>query len=690
MYAEQPAGEVLSSHAGDRDLFDPTAPPPPPRSARRSGTIVGASALVVALLAGAGVYVASQSADAGNPASVMPASTFAMVKLDLSPGRAQTTAIERFAKRFPAGEMSTVADVRNKTLEGFAESLDLDYAKDVKPWLGDTAAAAGFLDGKGAPQWVVVLHPKDLPTATRALAAADEPPAVAERDGFLVLSDEQATLDDALARIKDRALSDVPEFAADLERLPGDDVAVAWLDNRRAVDAALYATTTSTDGDEPDEGPVDDFEGQYTKGLQKRARGRVTLGLRAEGDFVELFGISSGDAPKVPVGRPAALRRLRGNTIGAVYVRDLAGYSTTGTGGFALLTDEFAGFGFGLPMRLLAGGRFGSDDPMPDGEFDEPMPAETAVPRPGDGLAPSPECLKAMEEAGELPEACTQHGPGTWSISPDCQKALAAWEAGPDDGAPLPALEACESDGLAIHRSPACVAAMEEFQAALAGDKHAVWPEACGPGGVSRPSASSAPVQPRALAPVLLQDSPEGSDGWDATEETYPGDDPMEAFMWSVLPRLSRKVGPLLDGDVTISLGSLPAPGTRRAPDLALLADVRDDAAAAKAAEEVAAMFAKQFTEQPYAAASGGTLTLASDSAYKDTLTRGNLGETELFQLAMGDLGDEVQLAVLANLERVRDAAPGYPAEMKPLSAVGLSSGVQDGHGYLRLRVVAR
>jgi hypothetical protein len=81
---------------------------------------------------------------------------------------------------------------------------------------------------------------------------------------------------------------------------------------------------------------------------------------------------------------------------------------------------------------------------------------------------------------------------------------------------------------------------------------------------------------------------------------------------------------------------------------------------------------------------------MASDTAYKDKLGTGNLGGTELFELATGDLGDEVQVSLFANLERVREAVPGYPAEMKPVRAIGLSSGVQDGQGYIRLRVVAR
>jgi hypothetical protein len=56
----------------------------------------------------------------------------------------------------------------------------------------------------------------------------------------------------------------------------------------------------------------------------------------------------------------------------------------------------------------------------------------------------------------------------------------------------------------------------------------------------------------------------------------------------------------------------------------------------------------------------------------------------------MGDLGDHVQLAVFANLERVRDNVPGYPVELRPVSAVGVSIGQHDGNGYLRVRVVSR
>jgi hypothetical protein len=672
VYGEQPVGEVLSSHAGDRDLFDPAAPPAPPRSTRRSGTVIGASALVVALVAGAGVYVASQTAADGDPASVLPATTFMMVKLDLTPSRAQTAAIERFAKRFPAGRMSAVADVRAKTMEAFAESLEVDYAKDIKPWLGSTASAAGFLDGSGEPHWVVALHPKDMSAAKRALTAAAAKPAFAELDGFLVLSDEQSALDDALAAAKERALSDVPEFVADLKRLKGDNVAVAWGDNRRMVTATLHNMNSSMEGVEAEHLPEADkaMKGYRTR-LEKRAHGRVTLGLRAEEDFVELLGISSGDSPKVPVGKPAALRRLPGNTIGGVYVRDLNTYDETGTGGFALITDQLGGFGFGLPMSLLAGGRYGTDESFTEGEIHEPMPAETAPP----GLdfpSPSPECEEALAKLdhemgyGEEPPAACVDGlvsSGQPAPSPECIKAMDAWAADFGDGnEPPPLLEPCSRDK---------------------------------PLPAPTISASASPASAgRGLSRVLLQESPEPSDAPDPDHDhdydRYEGEDPMEAFTWSVLPLLNKELGPHLDGDTTISLGSLPAPGTKRAPDMALLADVRDDAAADKAAKRVAAELAQIFTETPFAAAAGGKLTVASDAAYKDTLGAGNLGETGLFKLAMGDLGDEVQIAAMVNLERVRDAVPGYPAELKPVSAVGLSSGVQDGHGYLRVRVVAR
>jgi len=226
--------------------------------------------------------------------------------------------------------------------------------------------------------------------------------------------------------------------------------------------------------------------------------------------------------------------------------------------------------------------------------------------------------------------------------------------------------------------SPEC---LEKLEAWTPGDETDGPPPECAQSLLPRRTRSPSPAGRALTGGVVAAAGPDDEDEF--------GQAFGELFA-ALTPAVQRDLMPLLGGSTTVALGSLPAPGTDRAPDLALLAEVTDERAAAQFADTFKAAFSEQFTEQPTSDVKDGRLVLASDAAYRDRLSTGGLGDTELFRLAMGELGDHVQIAVFANLERVRDAVPGYPADLRPVSAVGMSLGQHDGRGYLRVRVVSR
>jgi hypothetical protein len=614
-------GEILSSH-DDEPPYDGSAVASPRR--RRTGVVLGSAALALTLVAAAGVYTAGQLSGGGaQPESVLPGSTFAMVKVDLEPGGDQKAAIREFARRFPASGIPDVAGLRDKLVRSMTESWGLDYATGVRPWLGRRAALAAFEGADGKPHTVAVLQVTDAQGAKTALGKAEDETFVAERGGYLVVAQDQRSLDLAIAAAEDGSLADADEFSSDLAALDGDQVAVAWVDNRRAVDAM------SIEFRDMAEGMDDGFLDRQMKQLEAAAHGRIVLGLHATSTYVELQGIASGDSRKPATGRPDDLRRLPDTTIGALYVRDPKGLSATGLGGFDLPARTIGPFGFGVMPAYLFGGHeetgFGPSEPMPP-----PVPCPTQ--------SGGDDAVVYCFDNYPCPEGedCFRPPP----ISPECQKQMEQWASGDMDAPP-----------------PPCVR-------------------------VRPPSPAKAKPSPsgRALTSSLLGDDTDDDDLGQVFGE----------LMEAMFPAVQDDLMPVLRGDTTVALGSLPAPGTGRAPDMALVADVSDERAAAEFADGFKAAFSKQFAEEPSCDVKDGRLVLASDAAYRDRLGTDGLGESALFKTAMGELGDQVQLAAFANLERVRDAVPGYPDELRPVSAVGMSLGQHDGHGYLRLRVVSR
>ncbi|HYN75535.1 MAG TPA: DUF3352 domain-containing protein, partial [Candidatus Limnocylindria bacterium] len=205
---EQPAAEVLSSSGGAligaaNVLPYPSEPSAPPARRRRGLLVAGAAAAVLAVGGGAWTVGSALSGGGAQPESVVPATAAFYVELDLDPSAGQKVDAYRFLKKFP--QLRDLFAESGGLGPGFAklfDGSDIDYAKDIEPWLGDRFAVA-LVPGakKNDPlRLELVLQVTDEKAAESSLGTLVEgvgglslPGAsVVVRDGYAIVAAEQS------------------------------------------------------------------------------------------------------------------------------------------------------------------------------------------------------------------------------------------------------------------------------------------------------------------------------------------------------------------------------------------------------------------------------------------------------------------------------------------------------------------
>jgi hypothetical protein len=304
----------------------------PPAAARRGrqGLLVGAGAAVLAVLAGVAVYATTALSGGGTqPDEVVPRATFSYLKVDLDPAANQKLAARAFFGKFPKLKSATgdADSVFDGVLEqAFSGATDLKFGADVKPWFDRRAAVAAF-PGSNGTEIVAAFRSKDDAKARATLdrlnteAAAADKVAYAITKGYVLVSDKQATVDDAVRLSAQASLRDNPTYRGDVARLAGDQIAVGWADVAQVFHAA--------------EGALVDLSGMGLGALSGLAKGRVVAGLHLTNDYAEVQGRTVGAdqkaAPKT--GDPVLLQRLPADTVAAVSFQDLGGSLKTGLAG---------------------------------------------------------------------------------------------------------------------------------------------------------------------------------------------------------------------------------------------------------------------------------------------------------------------------------------------------------------------
>jgi len=263
-----------------------------PEPKKKRGKLIPLVAVlaVLAVVAGGGIFAYGKLNGGKQPAAVLPGTAIAYTRIDLNPSAGQKIAAIRFMLKFPSvkenlGLTGEKDDLRQKLFETIKKHsgddlADVDYEKDVKPWLGERAGMAVLppADGKDEPTGVLAVQVKDEDKAAKGLdklmAKEDKKPGRAFSNGYVLLAEDQATVDSAVATSKDNPLEKNAKFSADMDALGEQGFVSFWADMKGLASIS---------------GKVD------SKQLAGISDASMAAALRFDSSYVELKGIAHGD-----------------------------------------------------------------------------------------------------------------------------------------------------------------------------------------------------------------------------------------------------------------------------------------------------------------------------------------------------------------------------------------------------------
>ncbi len=263
-----------------------------PEPKKKRGKLIPLVAVlaVLAVVAGGGIFAYGKLNGGKQPAAVLPGTAIAYTRIDLNPSAGQKIAAIRFMLKFPSvkenlGLTGEKDDLRQKLFETIKKHsgddlADVDYEKDVKPWLGERAGMAVLppADGKDEPTGVLAVQVKDEDKAAKGLdklmAKEDKKPGRAFSNGYVLLAEDQATVDSAVATSKDNPLEKNAKFSADMDALGEQGFVSFWADMKGLASIS---------------GKVD------SKQLAGISDASMAAALRFDSSYVELKGIARGD-----------------------------------------------------------------------------------------------------------------------------------------------------------------------------------------------------------------------------------------------------------------------------------------------------------------------------------------------------------------------------------------------------------
>jgi hypothetical protein len=290
--------------------------------ALRGGALATALTTAVSLVLVGGVVTAAVrgSSSSTSAARLVPASAFAFAQVDLSLGDGQDRALSSFLGHFPdAPGTHGSGSLRDRLLSAMLRNSSdphVDYARDVKPWLGDKAAVAGWVDRAGKPQAEFLLRSTDDGKARASLHRLAPELGVVFADGYAVVAQSQALASEAVTSAHGAALSSDPHLAADLARLSGPQVMSVWFDGSRATKAILGAMRGRF-------GPLSMMPGgMLTSPALSQMKARAVIGLHVTSTYAELVALSTGGSGTSSVGTSssAMLTHLPNATIAAAEI----------------------------------------------------------------------------------------------------------------------------------------------------------------------------------------------------------------------------------------------------------------------------------------------------------------------------------------------------------------------------------
>src|SRR3954447_6615275 len=362
---------ISNEDPGQRPSAGPAAPTEPQlRSGARATALTTAVSLV--LVGGVVTAAVRGTGHSSTAETLAPASAFAFAQVDLSLADGQSSALSSLLGRFPDSPTHKgKGSLRDRVLRAMLrDSSDphVDYDKDVKPWLGDHAAVAAWLDSSGKPQVEFMLQSKNDGAARASLHRANAKLGVAFSHGYAVVAATQALSDAAVAAAAKSSLSNAGHFHSDVSRLSGPQLISGWVD----VAAAAQAVRKAGGGANPFTTlPRGLFGGAQTL---DQVKGRAVFGVRATKTYAEIVAqsIDSSSTSAGPVSSDM-LKQLPDATIAGA---EIASPGKIVAAGWGVVSGLFG-------MSESAPATFGRPAPRPVSPVDQ-IEKATGLRMPGD------------------------------------------------------------------------------------------------------------------------------------------------------------------------------------------------------------------------------------------------------------------------------------------------------------------
>ncbi|HET6165371.1 MAG TPA: DUF3352 domain-containing protein [Marmoricola sp.] len=344
MSDDQSTEPTVPFDGSDGAAMETVGPGGPRERTRRTAVIAGVAVAVVAALGG-GAYAAYSFLNGGGPqpADVLPASTVAVVSVDLDPSAGQKIEAIKSIRRFPTLKkllgLHADDDLREYVFDKVAGSGECsqDFDKDVKPWLGKRAAFAAVDLGGSTPVPVIALQISDPAKAKNGFDAivgclAPDDFAFVVGDDYLIASDSAAHAKAVLDKGVQKPLADDAAYQKWTDEA-GDAGVINFYVSKRA---ARYATDL-----------LDRMGSDLVGGLDGAPDASSSQDFGSSGDP---FG-SARDVLKNFQGLGGTVRFAGGGmelSIAAGGIDQLSGLATVGKSLGALPSDTAVALGLGI------------------------------------------------------------------------------------------------------------------------------------------------------------------------------------------------------------------------------------------------------------------------------------------------------------------------------------------------------
>ncbi|GAA0953925.1 hypothetical protein GCM10009560_77200 [Nonomuraea longicatena] len=382
--------------------------------------IGGIAAAAVILLGGGTVFALTSLSGGGTqPHEVLPASAVAYARLDLDPAAGQKVALFQIAQKFTVSKDTFKGDDMHKalfdTFKGLGAGGDIDYAKDIQPWLGDRVGV-GVLPpaaGKKEPGIVVAVQVKDEEQAKAGLnkLMGEDKPGLSFREDYALITEDQASADN-YAKAGD-SLADNTDFSSDFDSLGEPGILSFWTNV----------------------GKLSEFSGDLMPSGAAAAQlksTRMALALRFDSAYAELAGVVSG-SQDMGESKPITLGNLPATTAGAVSLSGAGEIvtkqwkelekslgQTPGTQQFTQLLDEAkTKYGLQLPgdLATLMGENLTVAVDSQGLGGDQINVGVRAVTDPAKAKAVVDKVLNGMSSGGQAPPLARVEGEGTYTVA---------------------------------------------------------------------------------------------------------------------------------------------------------------------------------------------------------------------------------------------------------------------------------